>query len=228
MAFNDDLCGALDNGDLRIAFMPTFSLHARRPVRFHFMARWSSRRSGILEYEEIKGPCERLGLRESFWDHYVERACSALALWRLHGKSLPVLSLNLPPRYLARRQLARFIDRMLSWYAVDPALLEVRLPSADVMALNPLESVSLSALRSMGIALGVAGIERLDQLPRVFATVRPDTLLFDTQNIRRMLPYGDYPGNGLARLLAPIKLVTRRIGCTLAVDGISSLTDCSE
>jgi EAL domain-containing protein (putative c-di-GMP-specific phosphodiesterase class I) len=222
VAIDKQLQGAVENGELRIAFKPVFTAQRERQTRFALIPLWTSPTFGAMEYREIEPVCERIGLQTEFWDFYFTRTCSVLAGWRLRGKKLPKISAAIPRRYLERPELPRVIDRLTGLYALNPSTFLLQLPARTALSRTPIATYNLAALREMGLGLAISGFRDLGLALKLFAALRPQLFLLDRATIHALI------WRNVKAVLPQIVRVAEGIGCALAVDGVSTLSECSE
>jgi diguanylate cyclase len=222
VAIDKHLRDALKNDELQITFKPVFSAQHVRQVRFVLVPCWISPELGAIEYGEIENTCERIGVQAEFWDFYFARTCATLAGWKLRGKALPKISLTLPRRYLERCELPRVVDRLTGLYALKPDLFLLQMSEQTALDRTPLATHNIAALREMGVGLGISGFRSLRDAIKVFANLHPELVLLDHATMRGFI------SRNVKTALPQIVAIARGMGCVLAVDGVRSLSECSE
>lgn len=146
-----DLLGALDRGEIEIAFQPQFSLADGSLVGAEALARWQHPRVGLIG----AGPLFAIAERADHVAHLSRRiAEAALAAAREWGGDLR-LSLNVTPADLASREFARDFGALVdnTGFPAERLTLEI----TEQVLLGDLEGVAptIAALRARGMRIAL-------------------------------------------------------------------------
>lgn len=128
------LRGAVDRGEIHVAYQPIVALDSARPVSFEALARWNSPELGAISPADFVPVAERSGEIVRIGEWMLHAACAQLARWRARA-----------PQFLATGRA----------HAGDPGAR--RRPRADGRGRGNRDGATASAARADGLRAG-AGI----------------------------------------------------------------------
>ncbi|TXD37788.1 EAL domain-containing protein [Lujinxingia vulgaris] len=171
LALQSQLHGAVERGELRVAYQPIIDLQSGRITGAEALLRWTDAHGQHISPAEFIPAAEESGLIVPLGDWVLERVCRQIATW--HGRGLDVsVAVNLSPLQFLRSDI---VDRILA------AIANAKIP-AHRLALELTESAILAdpehtarvvrQLRDHGLRVaiddfgtGYSSLERLKQLP---------------------------------------------------------------
>ena len=161
-----DLRGALDRGELWLAFQPIVSLVDDRVVGLEALLRWRHPERGDVSPADFIPIAEESGLIGDIGTWVVRQACAHAARWNT------AVQVNVSPRQLDDDHLPAVVARALSDTGLPPARLTLEITEGTVMdqGSDPVEV--LRALRHLGVHVvlddfgtGYSSLSRLRGLP---------------------------------------------------------------
>ncbi|TXD36303.1 EAL domain-containing protein [Lujinxingia vulgaris] len=171
LALQSQLHGAVERGEIRVAYQPIIDLHSGSITGAEALLRWTNAEGHSISPAEFIPAAEESGLIVPLGDWVLERVCRQIALWQGAGLDVSV-AVNLSPLQFLRSDI---VERILA------AIANAHIP-ADRLALELTESAILAdpehtarvvrQLREHGLRVaiddfgtGYSSLERLKQLP---------------------------------------------------------------
>lgn len=214
-----ELRGAIDRGELHLAFQPVVALPSVRPVGAEALLRWRHPVLGQVAPDEFIPIAEQGGLMLRLGEWVLHRACQQLSRWLADGHDVWV-SVNVSPHELRSRAYVERVTGVLRAHRVPAQRLVVEVTEHDV-AIGMAELVErLGELRAMGVRVALddfgAGYSSLGQLHR---------LPVDILKIDKGLLAEPAPGPGLrpAPLVQVAVSLGQRLGLTVIAEGVSEV-----
>ncbi|MFO1394426.1 MAG: EAL domain-containing protein [Steroidobacteraceae bacterium] len=165
------LRGAIDRGEMRVAYQPRVAIddYALRGVEC--LVRWNSPHSEAVTPAELIAIAEGAGLAEEIGRWVLAEACRQVAAWRHRYEREIALSVNLSARQLHDPALVEFVQRTLEKNGLPAAALELEVTESN-LAQSPVESRQvLDTLRAIGVRIAIddfgAGYSSLGQIRRI-------------------------------------------------------------
>ena len=166
-----DLEGALERGELHLAYQSVHRCDSGAPVGVEALLRWTHRDDGPVSPAEFIPVAEESGLINQLGAWVVDEAVRQLAEWRARGEDLTV-SVNVSPRQLLDHGFAEQVAAALSRHGVPARSLVVELTETMLISDPEQAAVSLERLRSLGMRIAIddygtghASISYLRRLP---------------------------------------------------------------
>ncbi|MEO5844232.1 MAG: EAL domain-containing protein [Caldimonas sp.] len=169
-----DLRGALETGQLSLAYQPIFDLGSRRITGFEALARWQHPEFGAISPISFVAIAEDAGLAFALTDFVLRAACAQLREWQLRDDAFVELDMhvNLSPNDLAHPNLVARVSAALDGALIRPHHLTLEVTEDALMrhldtALAPLAELRR---RGMGVSVdnfgtGYSSLRRLATLP---------------------------------------------------------------
>ncbi len=171
-ALESALRGALERGEIAVAYQPQMQLQDGRLCGIEALARWTHPELGIIPPARFIPIAERIGLIASLGDWILTQACRQLAAWRAAGLRIPGIAINVASQQLERGTLLPTLHRVLAETGISPADLSLEVTESVIMGENPRVITALSDLRALGVRLvvddfgtGSGALGRLNRLP---------------------------------------------------------------
>ncbi|WP_394615724.1 EAL domain-containing protein [Lentzea sp. JNUCC 0626] len=165
--------GALEEGQFRVDYLPTYSLTDGSVLALEAKIAWEHPDRGVLCPDTFLDQSSNNGMIVRLVHWALEEACRHASDWYLAlGERMPVLSIDLPPRLCQEPELVAEVARVLDRTGLPPSLLRFELHEHLPALLNDeqLEELTILAERGIGLVLdqmngGNVGVDRLRQLP---------------------------------------------------------------
>ncbi len=148
------LPGAIDRGELRLAYQPKADLRTERIVGVEALARWEHPELGVVEPSEFVPIAEQTGLIIALTTAVLESALERVASWRALGHDLSI-AVNLSARSFLDARLADEIPELLAEHDLPPDCLELEITESMLMHDPSRAQVTLERLAAVGVGLSV-------------------------------------------------------------------------
>jgi diguanylate cyclase (GGDEF)-like protein len=120
------LPGAIERGELRLAYQPKADLRTGRIVGVEALARWEHPELGVIEPGEFVPIAEQTGLIIALTSGVLDAALARVAIWRTLGHELSI-AVNLSARSFLDSRLADEIPQLLAAHDLPPECLELEI-----------------------------------------------------------------------------------------------------
>ncbi|MBK8068775.1 MAG: EAL domain-containing protein [Rhodanobacteraceae bacterium] len=150
----DDLRDALVNNELSVLFQPVVALATRRIVAVEALARWNSRRHGIIPPSRFIALAEQAGLAPELTRWSVNAVLREYAPLRRQAPALRC-AINLSPKVFSHYGFEDQIKSALAIWDVPPASLTLEVTETAVMEDPELSSAALRELRADGVRVAI-------------------------------------------------------------------------
>jgi diguanylate cyclase (GGDEF)-like protein len=148
------LPGAIERGELRLAYQPKADLRTGRIVGVEALARWEHPELGVVEPAEFVPIAEQTGLIIALTSAVLESALERVATWRGLGHDLSI-AVNLSARSFLDARLADEIPLLLAAYDLPPDSLELEITESMLMHDPRRARLTLERLAAIGVGLAV-------------------------------------------------------------------------
>jgi diguanylate cyclase (GGDEF)-like protein len=148
------LTGALDRGEMHVAYQPIVDIGSGAPVAFEALARWNSPELGQVAPDDFIPVAERTGDIIKIGEWILRESCSQLAQWRREESALS-MSVNLAPRQLELANLADVIESVLAEHGLPASALVLELTEGVLIGAGALESKNLERIRDLGVRISL-------------------------------------------------------------------------
>lgn len=161
------LGGALERGELVIAYQPQVDVASGRVVGFETLLRWDHPRLGRLLPAQFIAMAEEMHIIAGLDLYGMRRACTEAAA--LRGMSI---SVNVAPATMKAPTFAAEVAAILADTRFDPAMLEIEVPESIVLNTSDELSRTFAALRELGVGValddygtGYASLHHVSRFP---------------------------------------------------------------
>ncbi|MEV6239944.1 EAL domain-containing protein [Lentzea sp. NPDC051838] len=165
--------GALEEGQFRVDYLPVYSLADGSVLALEAKIVWNHPERGVLCPDMFMNQSSANGMIVRLVHWALSEACAQAASWySVLGSSMPVLSIDLPPRLCQEPELVAEVSRVLDRTGLPATLLRFELNEHLPALLNDeqMEELTILAERGVGLVLdqmngGNVGVDRLRLLP---------------------------------------------------------------
>jgi EAL domain-containing protein (putative c-di-GMP-specific phosphodiesterase class I) len=148
------LTGALNHGEMEVAYQPIVDLGSGALVAFEALARWTNPALGPVAPADFIPLAERTGDIIKLGEWVLHTACSQLAQWRREATALS-MSVNLSPRQLELANLPDVIESALDEHGLPASALVLELTEGVLIGAGALESKNLHRIRDLGVRISL-------------------------------------------------------------------------
>jgi EAL domain-containing protein (putative c-di-GMP-specific phosphodiesterase class I)/PleD family two-component response regulator len=184
----DELEGAVQRGEMELAYQPVLNAAKREVVGMEALVRWRSPRLGFLMPDQFIPFAESLGMIEEIGRWVLQEACAQARRWLDLGVGDFTLSVNVSRAQMRGRQLLEDVRRALDASRLQANFLDLELTETAIMANVEEATWTMRELRKMGVKLsmddfgiGQSSLGHLQRLPvnrmkidRSFVAAVPD------------------------------------------------------
>ncbi len=149
-----DLRGAIDSGQLGVAFQPQVDLLTDRTVGVEALIRWEHPTRGSVPPDRFIPLAENSGLITTLTAYVLQQALQSLAEWRAAGFDVR-LAVNLSTRHLSDLALPGQVSDTLVRYDVPARSLTLEVTETGIMSDPSRAGIVIGALRRLGVAIAV-------------------------------------------------------------------------
>jgi diguanylate cyclase (GGDEF)-like protein/PAS domain S-box-containing protein len=151
-----DLRGALEAGELGLAYQPVVDLATRRVVAVEALARWDHPERGPIVPEAFVPLAEETGLIVPIGAWVLEQACREAARWADAATGdVPVVSVNVGARQLRRPGFVDQVIQILAATGLAPEHLQLEVSEQVLVEELRATSATLRGLRALGLELAI-------------------------------------------------------------------------
>ncbi|HEU4421946.1 MAG TPA: bifunctional diguanylate cyclase/phosphodiesterase [Pilimelia sp.] len=165
-----ELRGAIDRGELHLAYQPVVDLPSTRPVGAEALLRWHHPRLGQVSPVEFIPVAEECGVIDRLGTWVLHQACHQLSRWLSDGHDVWV-SVNVSPRELHAPEYVTQVAEVLEAHRVPPQRLVLEVTEHAVATDLDVLARRLRALRMTGVRIALddfgAGYSSLGQLRKL-------------------------------------------------------------
>jgi diguanylate cyclase len=213
-----EMRGAIERGELHVAFQPVVVMPSVRPVGAEALLRWHHPELGPVRPDEFIPLAEECGMIAKLGSWVLHQACHQLSRWLFDGHDVWV-SVNVSPRELHAPAYVVQVAEALRAHRVPPQRLVLEV-TEHAVATDLDELVRrLCALRATGVRIALddfgAGYSSLGQLRRLPI----DILKIDQSLVAE--PEPAFPAGREGRPFAPMVDVVMRLGHQLGLEVIA-------
>lgn len=168
-----ELRGAWERGELRLAYQPIFRARDRRMVGVEVLLRWQHPVLGTIPPSVFIEVAEQSGLIEAIGPKVLRAACMEAVQWpRGSDEEGLFVSVNVSPRQLRGGELPRLVAECLSDSGLPASRLHLELTETAVIGDEMLAAQLLDKLHRTGVKVwlddfgtGFSGLSHLRQVP---------------------------------------------------------------
>lgn len=145
-----ELRNAIGHAQFELRLLPRASVATGRLAGFEALLRWNHPTLGPIAPARFIPIAEKHQLIGDLGCWVVDEVCQLLANWRQLGKPTYPVSINLAAQQLRTPRLRNHLALMTERHRLDPALVEIELTEAVLVAADPLIKNELKLLRELG------------------------------------------------------------------------------
>ncbi|HEX7746805.1 MAG TPA: bifunctional diguanylate cyclase/phosphodiesterase [Micromonosporaceae bacterium] len=216
-----ELRGAIDRGELHLAYQPVVAVPSARPVGAEALLRWQHPRLGAVGPDEFIPLAEECGMIADLGAFVLHEACRQLSLWFGAGHDL-WLSVNVSPLELDAPAYGTRVDEALRAHYVPPQRLVLEVTEHAVATNVDEMSRRLCALQSLGLRIALddfgAGYSSLGQLRRLPI----DLLKIDQSLVAVSEDAWAVNGGGSAPMVDVVVRLGHQLGLEVIAEGVSN------
>ena len=210
------LPGAIERGELLLAYQPKADLRTGRIVGVEALARWEHPELGVVEPAEFVPIAEQTGLIITLTSAVLDAALERVASWRALGHGLTI-AVNLSARSFLDASLADEIPELLSAHDVPAHCLELEITESMLMHDPQRAGETLERLAATGVSLSVddfgTGYSSLAHLKRLPV----DTIKIDKSFVLEMAD--DEADEAIVRSMIEL---AHNLGLRVVAEGVES------
>jgi EAL domain-containing protein (putative c-di-GMP-specific phosphodiesterase class I) len=151
-----DLQGALERGELRVAYQPIVDMESGSILGAEALMRWEHPERGPIPPSEFIPLAEESGLIIELGRWILETACRQTREWqRLSGRADLTISVNLSGRQIADADLVGDVGRVLATTGLEPACLTLEITETTLVRDVETTIAAFRALKALGVRLAI-------------------------------------------------------------------------
>jgi len=151
-----DLQGALDRGELRVAYQPIVDMESGTILGAEALMRWEHPERGPIPPSEFIPLAEESGLIIELGRWILETACRQTREWQqLSGRADLTISVNLSGRQIADADLVGDVGRVLATTGLEPACLTLEITETTLVRDVETTIAAFRALKALGVRLAI-------------------------------------------------------------------------
>jgi diguanylate cyclase (GGDEF)-like protein/PAS domain S-box-containing protein len=202
---------------LFLEYQPSFDMQTRKPVSFEALLRWNHPELGLVPPGRFIPIAEQGSLILELGAWSLRRVCKQLHEWRMEGRAVLPVSINVTPRQFEHGRLVDMIAGLTREFDIEPNLLHFEITESAVMHNSEQHLGGLQALRQLGSRImiddfgtGYSSLSYLKHLPI-------DTLKIDRAFVRDM---ATDPND--AAIVSAIVGIAESLGLQLVAEGVET------
>lgn len=153
MRLEHQLHVALEHGDLRLLYQPLKRLSDGRIVAMEAICRWKSSLLGAINPTTFLAHSGDLALAKALDCWTLDTACREAARWRAEGIKNVRVAVNITARHFRQDSLIDSVCHALEAVDLPADCLEIELPERVLHETDPVVTVTLRTLKTMGVRL---------------------------------------------------------------------------
>jgi len=211
---------AIARDEFRLEYQPIVEVNTGEVESLEALIRWDHPEGGVVPPDEFIGVAEETGLISLIGDWALEEAIRQVAAWQRSGQS-PSVSVNVSPRQLHIRGIARRTSELLARYAVAPSAITLEITEEAVLDPDLDALAELTELRAIGVRIalddfgvGYSSLARFQDLPL-------DVVKIDRAFIAAVQDPAEPPAQDVAVIEAAV-LLAHAHGVPVVAEGIET------
>ena len=166
--------GAIDAGDIWVAYQPKIDLRTMQVIGAEALARWSHPEKGPISPTEFVQLAEQSGRIEKLTMFVLDQAIGAAATVNYMSSAPFEVAVNISGRLIAEHSLARMVTDLLAHHRLEPSLLTLEITETAAISSEDAALGPLRELRRMGINIAIddygTGLSTLEYIRRMPAS----------------------------------------------------------
>ncbi len=146
---------ALEKDQLHLVYQPKIKLDDGRTIGSEALLRWVHPEEGLISPDEFIPVAETAGLSVAIGDWVLRQVCCQLSDWRSEGLPLLSVSVNLSATQFTDRSLIEKVNKTLTEFSIDPALIEFEITETAIMNDLDLAIEMMQGLVNLGSQLSI-------------------------------------------------------------------------
>lgn len=213
----NELRDAINNRELVNFYQPIVSLETGQQVALESLVRWQHPDRGLIPPAQFLPTAEELGMMVRL-DWYVLRSSLRhLAQWKgCHNGDRLFVSVNLSPRHLLEKGIARTVEVMIAEHNLSAEDLAIEVTEQAILDKSSTVSNVMNDLRSLGVRLwlddfgtGYSSLSYLHRFP--FDTLKIDRSFLPTET-----------NNDNWHIIAAVIQLAHDLGMTVVAEGVET------
>jgi diguanylate cyclase (GGDEF)-like protein len=151
----DRLRGALERNEFSLLYQPQFDVRTAGVSGMEALLRWSSAELGVVSSAEFLPVAEETGLILPIGAWALRTACLQGRAWRAEGLAVQRIAVNVTARQFALPEYPAQVAAILKDTELDPAMLELEISEAVVMADEARAEKVIHELKRLGVSLAI-------------------------------------------------------------------------
>ena len=221
VALESALRSAVPGHQLALHYQPLIDLQSGRMIALEALLCWQHPELGIVAPARFMPVAEECGLITVIGAWAVQHACLDMRHWIDLGIDVPPVAINISPRQFRDPNLIRIIESALSDMQLEPHMLALEITEGVLMSDTPSSEVTLSALKSLGVALTIddfgTGYSSLSYLTRFPF----DRVKIDCSFVREITV-----NDSAAAMVNAIISMAHSIGIKVIAEGVETEAQC--
>jgi EAL domain-containing protein (putative c-di-GMP-specific phosphodiesterase class I)/DNA-binding response OmpR family regulator/GGDEF domain-containing protein len=209
------LRGAVDRGELHLAYQPRVRLGDYAVQGVECLARWEHPQFGTVPPGEFIAIAESAGMIVDIGRWVLAEACRQMAVWRRRFEADISIAVNLSGRQLLDPGLVEFVQKTLERNGLPAPALELEITESSVVQSPADARRVLDTLRAIGVRIAIddfgAGSSSLGQLRR---------LPFDSLKLDRSLMSDLYTDLGAQGVTTAVIAMARSLRVRSVAEGV--------
>jgi len=148
------LFGALERGEMHVAYQPIIDLDSGSLAGFEALARWTSPELGAVSPAEFIPVAERTGDIVKIGEWVLRTACAQVGEWRRAGADLSV-SVNLAPLQLELANLGNIVEAALAEHDLPASALVLEITEGVLIGPGVVQARNLQRIRELGVRISL-------------------------------------------------------------------------
>jgi diguanylate cyclase (GGDEF)-like protein len=208
-----ELDGAIQRGDLLLAYQPKLRMDDLRPVGAEALMRWPHHARGLIPTEQFIKIAEQTGQIRAMTMWALNTAMRHAAGWK-HGTPLSV-AVNVPAELVAQDDLPDLVENALQLWGTPDVGLVLEITERSLVT-DPRHSFDiLSRIRDLGVKVSIDDFGTGYSCLAYFKDIPADELKIDQSFVRGMLT-----DTASADITALIIDLAHRFGLTVVAEGV--------
>jgi|GEM_PF-4926472 len=150
-----EIRAGLSCGEFFFVYQPKVDTREDRIIGIEALIRWQHPRLGVLEPRRFLGHAERSGLLPQISDYLLETVIGSAGTWRLQGRPIPMISLNIDPKFLRLGDVCRKISSLCGKHDVQPWIFCIEITEGTFFNFSPEMEEILNELRQLGVRVSI-------------------------------------------------------------------------
>jgi diguanylate cyclase (GGDEF)-like protein/PAS domain S-box-containing protein len=146
-----ELAHAISRGELLLHYQPCIEMSTGRITGLEALLRWRRANGELLLPGEFIDIAEESGLIHEIGEWALRSACAQNRAWQKEGMAPVRVAVNISPRQMQQRDLARMVQRILGETGLDPKWLELEMQEGALIRNPELAVETLRALDEAGV-----------------------------------------------------------------------------